>query len=176
MSDSKVSIHNGVPLRGDLKVVARDAVTGEIVRRIEIRNTITYLALGTLVELIAQKTSTLYPFGGLAIATLRVGSGTIPPTRNDSSLGSEVHSLALNDANKFLTTNNPFELKIAVTLEAGTSSSPFNNVTLSEAGLFTAGDVASGLAPRLFARQIHPGIPKSTALVIDYDWRIAFTA
>lgn len=158
---------SGINLEGHLRVIARNAVTGAIVRRISIRNTITYKALDAVVQLISQLTS-VTPTDH-KIAQLRVGTGTTPPVRGDTALQTQVSAITLTDANKVLTVSDPFELKILATLVAGTDSDPFNGVTLSEAGLFTG-------AGNMFARQIYPGISKTSALVVDYDWRIDFTA
>jgi hypothetical protein len=160
--------NNGIPFRGDIRIIARDAITNEIIRNIEIRNTITYVGLTTIVRLWSQRT--IVDPTDLAISALNVGTGTTPPVRGDTALVSEVYSIPLSDSNKVETTVPPtFEIKILATLEKGTSISPFNNQTISEAGLFTADG-------QLIARQIHPGLPKTTAIVIDYEWRISFTA
>lgn len=151
-----------VPVRGDMRVIVKDAVTLEVIRRFEIRNTITYLALGALARLIAQNTYTLTDY---KVTTLRLGTGTTPPAKTDVALDTQVFSIALTDGMRLVTTTGPYELKILTTLGSGDA----NGNTLTEAGVFlTNGD--------LFCRQIHPAVPKTGALVVDYDWRISFTA
>lgn len=173
-----------IPLRGDLRIVVRRADTGAVHWRYEIRNTITYAALKGLVYLISQKT-TITP-ADYRVAYLRLGTGTTPPVRSDINI--EIPApldLLLGDAEKYLTVSNPFEMKIIATLGAG----DLNGLNLTEAGLFIRGTTTpTGLGypaqnagdpshyPELFARQIHPAIPKSAAFVVDYDWRIAFTS
>jgi hypothetical protein len=179
-----------IPMRGDLRIIVRHAATGAVHWRYEIRNTITYIALKGVVNLIAQKTTLVDP-ADYKVAWLRVGTGVVAPTRADTNLGIPAPdsvfpllpvSLSLGDVEKVLSVSNPFEMKVLATLP----STEGNGLNLTEAGLFTRGGTiaqppgeypaASGKYPELFARQIHPAIPKSNAFVIDYDWRIAFTS
>jgi hypothetical protein len=181
-----------IPLRGDLRIVVRRADTGEVHWRYEIRNTITYVALRSLVNLISQKTTTTP--ADYKVAYLRLGTGTTPPVRADINLEFPAPTagapldIALGDAEKYLTVSNPFEMKIVATL----GYLDLNGLSLTEAGLFIRGTTTPTIPapptspaqnagdlthyPELFARQIHPAIPKSISFVIDYDWRIAFTA
>lgn len=181
-----------IPMRGDLRIVVRRADTGAVHWRYEIRNTITYVALKSMVNLIAQKTTTTT--ADFAVAYLRMGTGTTAPTRADINLQTPAPSAAspftlpLDDTNKFLTTSNPFEMKILATLGTG----DLNGFALTEAAMLIRGGttptspapptspaIYSGSPsnyPEMFARQIHPAIPKSGAFVVDYDWRIAFTS
>lgn len=181
-----------IPMRGDLRIVVRYAKSGKEKWRYEIRNTITYVALRGLVNLISQKTTSTP--ADFKVAYLRLGTGTTPPTRSDINLETPApntatpHTLVLGDAEKFLTVSNPtFEMKVVTTLGAG----DLNGLDLTEAGLLIRGGTtptipapptspavyagAPTFYPELFARQIHPAIPKSGAFVVDYDWRIAFT-
>jgi hypothetical protein len=162
MSDVKVS--NAVPVRGDITVTVRRADSGEKVRRIEIRNTITYVGLASLVQLWAQRAAD--PAAStLSMGSLRVGTGTTPPVKGNTALEAQVHSLALLDANKILQLTDPVELKIVATLGTGDA----NGSALTEAGLFTTGGT-------MVARQIYPAVNKSAAFVVDYEWRLSFTA
>lgn len=181
-----------IPLRGDLRIVVRRADTGKIHWRYEIRNTITYVALKGLVNLISQKTTSTP--ADYKVAYLRLGTGTTPPVRSNINIEIPAPSAAapldllLGDAEKYLTVSNPFEMKIVTTLGAP----DLNGLNLTEAGLFIRGTTTPTIPappvspaqntsdlthyPELFARQIHPAIPKSAAFVVDYDWRIAFTS
>lgn len=181
-----------IPMRGDLRIVVRRVKDGLIHWRYEIRNTITYVALKSLVNLISQK-STTNPVD-FKVAYLRVGTGTTAPVRADINLEIPApnavtpFTILLGDAEKYLTVSNPFEMKIIATLGAG----DLNGFSLTEAGLFIRGGIIATIPappvspavyapaptfyPELFARQIHPVILKSGAFVVDYDWRIAFTS
>lgn len=155
-----------LPMRGDLRIRVRDAKTDAVLRRIQIKNTITYKALKALVHLLAQVTGDTV--GNFKVTGLHVGTGATPPDRTQTALVTEVAIIALSDVpseDKFITDSGPYELKILATLEASVG----NGNTLQEAGLFLVnGD--------MMARQVHPGIAKTAAIVIDYDWRIEFTA
>ncbi len=170
---------DGIPMRGDLTITVKDAVTGEQKRRIEIRNKITFLAADVLVELLAQRTTDPAPATG-RVYSMRMGTSNTPASRADTNLGAFAVGKALGDVNKV--TGVPGELEFIVTLE----SADGNGNTLQEAGLFTAGSAGSPSpsdapgttpgSPRMVARQIHPPIPKTVAISIEYSWRIAFTA
>lgn len=154
-----------IPLRGDLTVRLRDAKTGRQLRSYVIRNTVTFVGMGVLVQLLAQRAADPLA-SSLKIASLRVGNGTTPPVRGDTALvDGTPFSIPVSDANKTPNVLGPYELRIVVTLGAGDA----NGKTLAEAGLFTAGG-------DMFARQIHPAIVKSAAIAVDYDWRLSFTA
>lgn len=166
-----------IPMIGTLRIAVRDAKTRKIKRRVTIKNKITYLAADVLVELLAQRASDPAPARQL-IYSMRMGSSNTAASRSDTNLGAFVVGVQLLDVNKI--TGAPGELQFVATLEAGDG----NGNTLREAGLFTAGsapstsDVPSTTpgSTRLFARQTHPDIPKTAAIVVDYSWTIAFTA
>jgi hypothetical protein len=187
---SAAQFSDGIKMRGDLRIIVRDSATGRRLRTIEIRNKITFLAADVLVELLAQRATDPQPPGfPIAAApvktpnelfSMRMGSSNVPASRADTNLGAFVVGKQLLDVNKV--TGVPGELELIASLGAADA----NGVTLQEAGLFTRG---SALAPspsdppgtvpgqpRLFARQIHPAIPKSTAISLDYSWRIGFSA
>lgn len=180
-------MENVFKARGDLSIVVRRATDGSVQWRYEIRNMITYAGLEAMVNLISQLT-TVTP-ADHKVAYLGIGTGTTAPVRTQTDLvtpamdGPVPYRLALLDANKFLTMAPTFEMKVTATVP---SVSPVDGLALTEAGLYTYGGTVvspvteypagSGRYPKLFARQIHPAINKTTALVIDYDWRISFTA
>jgi hypothetical protein len=168
---------NGIPMMGTVCATIRSAKTGEVLKRVQIRNKITFLAADVLVELIAQRTTDPVP-GRQLIYSMRMGTSNTPATRSDTNLGAFVIGKALGDVDKI--TGAPGEIQFNATLDAGDA----NGFTLREAGLFTAGltpstSDAPGTGPgdtRLFARQVYPDIPKTAAIVVDYSWTIAFTA
>lgn len=176
---TRAGFQEGIGMRGDLTVTVKDTKNGATLWREEIRNKITFLAADLLVELIAQRTTdptTSYN----SIYSMRMGVSNTPASRADINLGSFVVGKALADVNKV--TGVAGELQFITTL----GPTEANGYTLQEAGLFTRGSAGSptpsdtpGTAPgsvRMFARQVHPPVPKSTAITIEYSWRIAFTA
>lgn len=177
MSEQPALDRTAIPMIGTLRLTVRDANTRKIKRRVVIKNKITFLAADVLVELIAQRTTDPVPARQL-IHSLRMGSSNTAAARSDTNLGAYIIGKPLVDINKI--TGAPGELQFVATLEAADG----NGNTLREAGLFTAGaspstSDAPGTTPgstRLFARQTHPDIPKTSSIVIDYSWTIAFTA
>lgn len=175
----KHDLQDGIPMRGDLSIIVRDAKTGKERKRIEIRNKITFLAADVLVELLAQR-ATDPDTSANTIFSMRMGTSNTPASRADTDLGAFIIGKELADVDKV--TGVPGELQFSATLEAADA----NGNTLQEAGLFTAGDAGSptpsdspGVAagdPRMFARQTHPAIVKTIAITVEYSWRIAFTA
>lgn len=175
----KAGFTSQIGMRGDLCVIVRDAITGAQLKRIEIRNKITFLAADVLVELLAQRASDPVPLYD-SIYSMRMGTSNTPASRSDINLGAFLIGKQLADVNKV--TGVPGELEFIATLGTGDA----NGNTLQEAGLFTRGSAGSptpsdvpGTAPgnvRMFARQIHPAIPKTIAISVEFQWRIAFTA
>jgi len=183
----QTAFSNLIPIRGDLRVTVRHAASGTVKFTYEIRNTVMYSGLKSLVNLVAQKT-TITP-ADYAIKYLRIGTGAVAPVRTDLDLTLPApnavtpHTLVLGDAEKFLTTVAPsFECKIITTLGTG----DLNGLNLTEAGLFIRGTtvptppgsppIYGGFYPELFARQIFPAIAKTIANVVDFDWRLNFTS
>lgn len=173
-------LSDGIPMRGDLSILVRDARTRKVLKRIAIRNKITFLAADVLVELWAQRAS-----GDLAPAanqlwSMRAGLSGTAASRSDTNLGAYAIGKALADVNKI--TGVQGNLQLTMTLESGDS----NGVTLQEAGLFTRGVGLVGTAMsdtpdgtnkiRMMARQVYPGIPKTSAITVEYSWQMAFTA
>jgi hypothetical protein len=167
----------GIPMMGTISMWIRDAKTGLLLRRQTIRNKITFLAADVLVELIAQRTTDPAPARDL-VYSMRMGSSNTAATRSDTNLGAFLIGKSMVDVNKI--TGAPGEINFITTLDAGDA----NGSTLREAGLFTAGASPStsdtpGTTPgttRMIARQVYPDVPKTSAIVVDYSWTIAFTA
>lgn len=174
-----MELTDAIGIRGVLRICVKDARSGLYLRKYEIRNKITFLMADVLVELLAQRATDPTPVFDSAFS-MRMGISNTPASRSDTNLGAFVIGKQLLDVNKV--TGVPGEIQFLTQLASGDA----NGNTLQEAGLFTQGSAGSptpsdapGTAPgtpRLFARQIHPPIPKSPAVVLDYDWRIAFVA
>jgi hypothetical protein len=162
----RVELANSFHVRGDLCITARCARTGQALQRIQIRNLIVNAGLGLLPQLLAQVTGG--DVSGWRIKYLHAGEGATPPVPEDLALeDTNPVELVLADdtTNKMARTTPPCELRILVTLD----DTHGNDKTLREAGLVTENGT-------LFARQIHAPLTKTAAILVDYDWRIAFTA
>lgn len=178
MSNQSLMVE-GIPMRGTLCVTVRDASSRAVQTRVEIRNKITFLAADVLARMIAQRTPPDDPLPAVGrIYSMRIGTSNTAASRSDTNLGAFAIGKVILDTGKL--TGAPGEITFTTTLESGDA----NGLTLREAGLFTAGDTPSADGPvgtgasnaRLFARQVHPDVPKTAAIVIDYSWTIAFTA
>jgi hypothetical protein len=179
----KVKPNDGISMMGHIEIRVLDSQTRKLIRRVEIRNKITFLAADVLVSLIAQRAAD-YPAGRPAqipndqIYTMRMGTSNTPASRADTNLGNPIIGKVIGDAGKITTI--PGEIAFTATLELADG----NGNTFQEAGLFTKGAGTGTLdapgstvtVPRLFARQVYPGIPKTNAITLEYTWRIAFTA
>lgn len=172
-------IKNNISLRGDLTIRIRDVLSNGILKTMTLRNQITDVGLSVLVQLLSQRDGDNNA-ASLKLAELWVGTGTAPAVKTDTGLANPPPGfrakIPLVDETKTPNLLGPFELQILATLP---SSSPANGFHLTEAGLYTAGDVNHLPFPidqRLFARRVHADIHKVAEISIDYDWRIRFTA
>lgn len=163
-----ISAHDPLRLRGDLTIVTRDA-SGRQLKRIAIRNLITFNGIGGVLQLWKQDGILASDF---QIASLQVGTDPTPPTRADTALGAPVPvvengTIALAPANRTLSLPTG-ELVITAMLGLGDALGPPVRV-LSEAGLLYGN-------ASLAARQIHPLITKTALITVSYTWRLAATA
>lgn len=173
-------LSDGISMRGILSVTVHDAITKEKLRFYEIRNKITFLAADTLVELWAQRVTDPPDPAYQSIFSMRMGSSNTPASRSDTNLGAFVAGVQLLDVDKV--TGIRGELQFIAVLGTGDA----NGNTLQEAGLFTRGSAVSPTpsdapdiipgSPRIVARQVHPAIPKTSAITVSYSWRVAFSA
>lgn len=162
-------------LKGTLTIHVRQGDGGPIIQTISKRNTITFDASEVVRQLVAQRTTDYDP-DNLKLASMRFGTNSTPPSRYDTNLHAEDPTLRkeLTDAKKV--NGLPGELILQATL----LTTDGNGDTLCEAGLFTAGvgvwsDLIGG-SLKLFARQIHGAIAKTSAISLDYNWTLQFTA
>ena len=161
MSKQLAHIGSFTKLRGDVNIYVTNVLTKEKVRY-RIRNTITYDGLSGIIKLLAQNSGDV--LADYQIKSLRVGTGTIAPTRADTALVAEVFSMPLVDVDRVETIATS-QLVITKTLQ----TTEANGNTLVEAGLFYNNGT-------LFARQIHPAIPKTVIITVTYEWQISFTS
>lgn len=175
------TLRDKIQLHGKLKIQVKDAITGKVLKTIAINNQIMFRAADVIVNLLAQRAAD----GIIAdsqMYTMRMGSGSATPVRSDTDLVAPLFGYKFTDSDKV--TVVPGELSFAATMTAleGNSGSP----SYCEAGLFTKGAgtgvldatdplLSSAVAPRMFARQVHPAIAKTAAISLTYNWAIAFT-
>ena len=160
MSKSKVSLASRIRPRGEVQLDVRDA-SGALVQSMVVRNTITYDGLNAFLWRIHKPTADHY------IDRLIPGTGPTPPSKGDIAMVAPLGSsdqVPLTDPN-FDMSEATGELVISATLDLTQG----NGQTLREVGL----RLHTG---QLFARQVHPGVPKSGLVTVTYTWRIASTS
>lgn len=172
------SMQQKLPMRGDLKIIRRDAKTKAIEFVWEKKNVITFGGTQSLVKLMAPNAA----FGVNAqeenqIKSMRFGTSNLTPQRTDLDLAAEaiVSSdpvrVELLDANRVVGAD---VVEYVATLNTSTG----NGVTYREAGLFTRGTLDDPLTTTnetMFSRQIFPDQPKTAAVELEFRWRITFS-
>ncbi len=157
---------SGLKLRGDLTVTVTRVSDG-FKRTHGVRNTITYDGRNSPLYLWAPDGITVADY---AIATLRAGTSTTPPTAGDTSLGAPLAGgptggiLTLSSLER---TRSPATAELIITAELDTAHA--NGYTLTEAGLY----LDNG---QLFARQVHTAIAKNSGFIVSYTWILGLTA
>lgn len=162
-------------MKGTLIIHVKD-VHGRVIRTVYKRNTITYNA-GDLVRALLCQRASDPAASELQLGSMRFGMGTTAATRYDLDLLNEVVGVRqeLTDAKKVNGVSG--ELSLLATLGTGDANGLANPLT--EAGLFTQGTVWNnnvGGNLKLWARQVHAPITKTSGISLDYTWVIQFTA
>lgn len=159
---------------GTLTVRVRDAKTGRQLRVLQKRNTITFDAGNIVRSLLAQRASdpapAQYQFG-----SMRFGTDNITPTRLQTDLMTEVVGIRKELTDLQLVDGVSGE----ISLDASILSTEGNGNTFQEAGVFTLGaaayDANQGGTLKMFARQVHAPLAKTTGIIFDYNWTFQFT-
>lgn len=171
--------HTKIPLRGDLTIIRRDALTQRILSVWDKKNVITFLGTDALVKLMAPNAA----LGATVqeenqIKSMRFGTSNITPQRTDTGLlaeavvsGSPVR-IQFADANRIIGASGTVEF--TATMASGYG----NGVTYREACLFTRGTAddpltSTGAVP--FSRQVFPDQTKTSAVVLEFRWRVTYT-
>lgn len=155
-----MKIEDAVRVRGDLTVIVRRARDHRIVFRQLIRNTITFNGLHGILRLWKQDDNTAADY---QIASIRVGTGATPPTRDDPGLVTPVLTLPLISSARQLSLPTS---ELVLTATVGTSMAVGS--TICEAGWFYNNGQMGG-------RQVHVPIDLSGLITVSYNWRLAVT-
>lgn len=144
----------GLPVNVTIEV--HDAATGELLRREQKHNLVTLVGRNLIRDFLngTPATGTTSHFA--------VGTGSVAPTANDTTLGAEV----LRDV---VTKRTPDSGKLSV--QYYLASTAANGSTLQEAGLFNA---ASG--GTLIARVTYQAIAKTASITVTFTWDININA
>jgi hypothetical protein len=148
-----------IRLKGELTIEIYD-VKGRRVRRMAIRNTITYNGFGAVIRLLAQDGVVLTDY---QVDSLRAGSNATPPTRGDTALGTPAWTITLVAANRVQSIPTG---ELIIQAQIGPADAV--GVTFREVGLFfTNGSMLS--------RQVHPEFVHLAGFTVSYTWRIGVT-
>lgn len=164
MTTAKLKDSLGVS--GTLRISCVDSQTGEIISPVHELNLITVSGKQSLL-------ASLYTTSIIAdpIATLRIGSGGCidsgglypkPEDPYQTGLYTPISGLSLSVSHTVAVGG------MSVTFIADVDPALGNGQIISEAGLFTNSGV-------MFNVKNHPGIPKSSAFSIHYEWTISIT-
>jgi len=168
-----------LPMRGDLRILRRDARTQDILSVWEKKNVITYLGTEALVKLMAPNAA----FGVNAqqenqLFSMRFGTNSTSPQRTDTGLAAEGFvsgsyvRIQFADANRIVGVSGTVEFTATMTTGYG------NGLTYREAGLFTRGtlnDPQLTASSIMFSRQVYPDQVKTAAVELEFRWRLTLT-
>ena len=173
---SKTTLRAQAPLRGDLQITVRRVSDGHLLRTLHIKNKILVGGYAALVGLLDTQDYA----GNRRLDRIRVGTGSAPPALGDNDVSTPITASGMAypwgkvdfavTRTQFIDPTAPtFELRCSATVPGGSDADPFNaaNTVITEAGLLLVNGT-------LFSRQIHPGITKTSAIAIDYEWHVRF--
>jgi len=175
-----VRLYSGLKLHGALTIHVFNAATGSVVRTLSNPNTIVDNAKDVVRSLLCQRALgaggdpvNIYEYSW---GSMRFGTSGTPPTATQDDLLAEVTTARkeLGDVQKVNGTLGE------VTLTATLESADANALVLREAGVFTRGpglwSASIGGSLKMFSRQAHAPIEKTSALRLEYTWVFQFTA
>ncbi len=168
-----------LPIRGDLKVIRRDALTQETLSVWEKKNVITYGGTESIIRLMAPNNALgVNVQRENQIRSMRFGTSNVTPQRTDTNLlseavvGGEPIRFELTDARRILGAAGTVEFVAVLAANVG------NGLTYREAGLFTRGTADSPQTTAgavMFSRQVFADQPKNSAVELEFRWRITLT-
>ena len=145
------------PCKGELTIRTYD-INDRLLYEYKTPNTIVNNARGILANLLRGEDVT-----NKKITTMKVGTGTTAPTRDDVAL-KDGAALSISTTSA-LVTGKPGEVKFSAELPIGASG---DGKTFTEVGLFSEDGT-------MFARQVHTAQTKSSSVKLEYTWIIVFT-
>lgn len=156
-----MQLQDTIQLRGSLEIVLRNAVSGEVVERQSIKNTIVTAGRKWILQKLlssdvsgAQTTPLQY---------MAIGTSTTAPATSDSALGSETTRKAIQTFTTSNLTSNPpsYQLEVSFATNEG-------NTTLAEVGLLN-----SSSGGTMLARATYGTINKTTSNTLSISYTIS---
>lgn len=150
---------------GSIQLDVRDVrYPNRVPRRFATFNTIVYNGMNSPLYLWSQDTGSPTDW---RLVKLIPGTNGTPPTYGDPGLGAPLGApdeMNLTASNRAVV---PTVGELVITATLGTGQG--NGNTLREVGLFMGNN-------QMFARQVHPDVPKTSSITVTYTWRIAITS
>lgn len=157
-----------VGLKGQFTIRVKDAATGEVIQEINKQNLVCTGARKALLRLVSQQT-TPDDYEQTKLWAIYCGNGTTPPVNTETALVSAQFKKAVDQPMTVDLTNGYVEVQMV--MESGEG----NGYDYTEVGLMsrgTADNPATTTNYLMYARQIHGAIPKTSAISIEYTWRL----
>lgn len=169
--------HNTACLYGRFGMTVYEVKDGQtrVLRRIQKKNQIVNNGREAMLLLLGQL-GTAVPPNESQIWSLSAGTGGIPPQITDIGLATAVWTSVFVPLEVSIVALAPSTFEVQTTKTLPTTDA--NGSTLQEAGIFTRGDNDDpSLAGnrKLYCRQTHPPILKTSSIQIVYDWRLGVT-
>ena len=173
-------------LYGVLSVSAYDTITGKRTFHSVKKNQVTNVGRIVVLDLLAQidvsspETAQMYPAYN-QIWSLSIGDSPIPAVATDDKLWSSRYSQLLSPITERIKIEAAYEIRITAEVAAGDAT----DVVLTEAGLFTRGEIGEPDGTyttwesipfrRMYARQTHPAFTKGATMRVVYEWTLGMT-
>lgn len=169
-------LHDSAKLKGFLKIQVFDAKTGEELRAIEKPNLVCVGALEAMERLMALRGA---PHNDDAdderIFSIHVGDSDVTPVTSQTDLqGASTFKKAVTQPISIDVEGTTGFIQCTMTLESGEA----NGITIRECGLFSKGTDAGGMGAgvRMYARQVHGTIEKTSQIRVAYKWNYQVTS
>ena len=180
-----------VPLRGEVLLRVLDK-NGRCLYRHHDKNSITYLAPLVLMDLMVQSdfddddTDRGFAVAQTVVSDpqknvvryMRVGTGDSPAARADTDLvaplDDQESATALISSITF-PTNSSIKFVATFAADKANADDPIAEVSLWTRGSALSLDPVGTSDSRMFARQAHPPVTKTEAIMLEYSWTIFLT-
>jgi hypothetical protein len=160
-----------IKLEGHFTIRVRDAKTGQELKKYESKNLICDGAKAALARLMGQVT-TPADYQETKLWAIYAGSGTTSPSTSDTALETIKFQKACDQPMTVTTALGLVEATIL--MESGEG----NGKTYTEIGFFSRGsanDPEVTTNALMYSRQLHGAIEKTSAITIEYTWRLQIT-
>lgn len=169
-----MELKDSVALGNTVTIRICDAKTGELLEERCSHNLVCKGSKEAILRLLAQRSDEPNAADYNKVWSIYVGDGTATPAETDTDLaGTNRLGVAVSQPITKDETNGYIEPTMTL------GSGDFNGYSITECGLFTAGDETLPTTPsadqELLARQVHGAIAKTASITVQYTWRYQVT-